>query len=127
VTNTERTSISVIDEYIRTCPESIRATLQLLKNIISQEAPGAIEKISYGMPTFYLKENLVHFAVAKRHIGFYPTPSGVTAFESELGAYKHSKGAIQFPLDKPLPEDLIRRIVGFRVREVVEKHLQGRE
>jgi len=127
VTNTERTSISVIDEYIRTCPESIRATLQLLKNIISQEAPGAIEKISYGMPTFYLKENLVHFAAAKRHIGFYPTPSGVTVFKSELGAYKHSKGAIQFPLDKPLPEDLIRRIVGFRVREVVEKHLQGRE
>lgn len=125
--DTEKTSTSVIDKYIRACPESVRATLQLLKNMISREAPGAIEKISYGMPTFHLQENLVHFAAAKRHIGFYPTPSGITAFESELGAYKHSKGAIQFPLDKPLPEDLIRRIVRFRVREVVEKHLQVRE
>jgi len=88
--DTEKPSTTVIDKYIRACPESVRARLQLLRNIISQEAPGAVEKISYGMPTFYLKENLVHFAAAKRHIGFYPTPSGVTTFESELGAYKHS-------------------------------------
>ena len=93
--------------------------LERLRTIIAQEAPEAIEKISYGMPTFYLHGNLVHFAAAKHHIGFYPTPSGVEAFKSELEGLKWSKGAIQFPYDAPLPEALIRKIVRFRVFEVL--------
>lgn len=84
-------------------------------------APEAEEKISYQMPTFALYGNLVHFAAHKNHIGFYPTPSGIEAFKEELSAYKGAKGSVQFPLDQPMPYDLISKIVKFRVKENVEK------
>lgn len=110
-----------VDEYINKVDPDIRPRLEQIRTIIAQEAPEAIEKISYGMPTFYLQGNLVHFAAAKHHIGFYPTPSGVEAFKSELSGFSWSKGSIRFSYDRPLPEDLIRRIVRFRVHEVLGK------
>ena len=88
-----------------------------MRRTIREAAPDAVEAISYQMPTFKLNGNLVHFAAYKNHIGFYPTPSGVEAFREELSAYKVSKGAIQFPIDQPMPLDLVRRIVQFRVAQ----------
>ena len=107
-----------VDAYIAQFPENVQKVLQELRSVIKAAAPDATEKISYQMPTFFLKGNLVHFAVQKNHIGFYPTPSGVEAFKEEITPNKSSKGAIQVPLDQPLPFDLIRRIVEFRVAEV---------
>lgn len=109
--------LSPIDAYISTFPANIQDLLNQMRQTIAQAAPQAVEKMSYGMPTFFLRKNLVHFAAAKNHIGFYPAPSGVLAFKDELAQYKTSKGAIQFPLDKPLPKELIARIVAFRVKE----------
>jgi uncharacterized protein YdhG (YjbR/CyaY superfamily) len=108
---------SPIDAYISTFPANVQNLLNQMRQVIAETAPQAVEKISYGMPTFFLRKNLVHFAAAKHHIGFYPSPSGVQAYKDELAQYKTSKGAIQFPLDKPLPKDLIARIVAFRVKE----------
>jgi len=108
-----------IEEYIQSFPENVRIKLTELRELIRQIAPEATEKISYRIPTFYLKENLVHFAAYAKHIGFYPTSTGVTKFEAELARYKTTRGAIQFPIDEPLPVELIRRIVEFRVREVL--------
>jgi uncharacterized protein YdhG (YjbR/CyaY superfamily) len=106
-----------IEEYIATLPQEIQMRLEELRATIKAAAPEAQEKISYQMPTFYLHGNLVHFAAYKNHIGFYPTPSGVQAFKQELLPYETSKGSIQFPLDKPIPLDLITKIVLFRVSE----------
>ena len=89
--------------------------------MIHQAAPEATEKISYQMPTFYLRGNLVHFAAFKHHIGFYPVPSGIAAFEEELAPYKRSKGAVQFPLDQAMPHELISKIVKFRAAENLKK------
>jgi uncharacterized protein YdhG (YjbR/CyaY superfamily) len=113
----DQAGFSSIDEYIAAFPEEIRPLLEELRATIKAAAPDAVEKISYQMPTFYLKGNLVHFAAHKKHIGFYPTPSGIQAFKSELSIYEGAKGSVQFPIDKPLPLDLIRRIVEFRVAE----------
>lgn len=109
--------MTVIETYISECPPERQEKLQQLYKQIKELVPQATEKIAYGMPTFYLDGNLVHFANAKNHIGFYPTPSAITAFKEELSAYKTSKGAIQFPLNSPLPMDLIKKIVLFRVGE----------
>lgn len=106
-----------IEKYILQYPEELQKKLKELREIIKSAAPMASEKISWGMPTFYLKGNLVHFAMNKAHIGFYPGASGVSNFESELSKYKHSKGAIQFPHSEPLPRELITKIVEFRVKE----------
>lgn len=106
-----------IEKYILQYPEEHQKKLKEIREIIRAAAPMASEKISWGMPTFYLKGNLVHFAMNKAHIGFYPGASGIENFESELGGYKHSKGAVQFPHNKPLPRELITRIVEFRVKE----------
>lgn len=108
-----------IDEYIESCETHVQPVLQELRNHIKSYAPHAIEKISWAMPTFFLKGNLVHFAAHKSHIGFYPGASGIEAFVSDFKrlGYKYSKGAVQFPFDKPLPWDLIQRIVEFRVNE----------
>jgi uncharacterized protein YdhG (YjbR/CyaY superfamily) len=106
-----------IDEYIATFPEDIQKILEALRATIKTAAPEATEKISYQMPTFYLKGNLVHFAAYKHHIGFYPAPRGIEAFKDELARYESSKGAIRFPIGEPLPLDLISRIVKFRVAE----------
>ena len=113
----EKNEISGIDAYIDTYPEQVAVLLRTLRETIKRAAPDASETISYQMPTFKLKRNLVHFAAYKNHIGFYPTPSAIEAFKDELAAYETSKGTIKFPLDEPLPLDLIRRIVAFRVNE----------
>jgi uncharacterized protein YdhG (YjbR/CyaY superfamily) len=89
--------------------------------VIRESAPEALERISYQMPGYYLNGNLVWFGVHKHHIGFYPTPSGIDAFKGELSAYKCAKGSVQFPLDEPMPYDLISRIVKFRVAENLRK------
>ncbi|TFE19882.1 iron chaperone [Cohnella luojiensis] len=107
--------------HISTCRPEIQETLRTLRKVIKESAPDAKETMSYKMPTFALHGNLVHFAAYKNHIGFYPAPSGIIAFKQELSAYKGSKGAIQFPIDKPLPYGLISRIVAFRVAENIEK------
>ena len=106
-----------IDAYIAVFPEDVQAILQQVRRTIHEAAPEATEAISYQMPTFKLHGNLVHFGAFKNHIGFYPVPSGMAAFEEELAAYKQGKGSVQFPLNKPMPLDLIRRIVEFRVQE----------
>jgi len=110
-------TFNTIDEYISQFPEDIQVILQKIRSIIKEAAPEASEKISYQMPTFYLHGNLVHFAAFKSHIGFYPVPSGIEKFKEELSQYKGAKGSVQFPLNKPIPYDLIRRITLFRVEE----------
>jgi uncharacterized protein YdhG (YjbR/CyaY superfamily) len=110
-----------IDEYIANCPKDIQKKLKDMRATIKAAAPQAIEKISYLMPTFYLEGNLVHFAALKNHIGFYPTPSGVDAFTKETKKYASTKGAIQFPLDEPLPLKLVSKIVKFRVKENLQR------
>lgn len=109
--------MNLIDEYIKKFPEDIQEKLEKLRQVIGESAPDAVEKISYGMPTFYLNGNLVHFAAYSGHIGFYPAPSGIEAFKDELSLYKTSKGAIQFPINEELPLELIKKIVQFRVGE----------
>lgn len=106
-----------INEYIATFPPDVQKILNMLRDTIQKAAPDATEKISYAMPTFYLNGNLVHFAAYKNHIGFYPAPSGIEAFEKELSVFKTSKGAVQFPINKPLPLTLITKIVKYRVKE----------
>ena len=108
-----------IDEYISQYPVEIREILEQVRTAIKEAAPMATETISYRMPTFKLKGNLVHFAAHQKHIGFYPTPSAINEFSEDLKPYKTSKGAIQFPLDESMPFDLIRRMVEFRVKEVL--------
>lgn len=106
-----------VDEYIFGFSEDRQKRLQEIRKIIMKYAGEATEKISWGMPTFYLHGNLVHFAMNKNHIGFYPGASGVENFLDRLGDFKHSKGAIQFPLSEEFPKELIRDIVQFRVKE----------
>ena len=108
---------ATIDAYIARFPPATRELLQAMRAIIRSAAPDATETISYAIPTFDLDGHLVHFAGYARHVGFYPGASGIEAFKAELGRYKSAKGSVQFPLDEPLPEDLIRRIVEFRVAE----------
>ena len=114
---------SAIDQFIHAYPAEVQARLQTIRQIVQKAAPGAVEALSYGVPTFKLHgKNLVSFGASKGHIGFYPTPSGVAAVQDELAGYKLAKGSIQFPLDQPLPTALIRKIVKFRVQEENKKH-----
>jgi uncharacterized protein YdhG (YjbR/CyaY superfamily) len=106
-----------IDEYIAGFPPDIQEILEKIRATVQKAAPDAEEKISYQMPTFTLKGNLVHFAAFKKHIGFYPTPTGTEKFQKELSTYKGAKGSVRFPLDKPIPFALISKIVKFRVKE----------
>lgn len=110
-----------IDEYIAGFPKEIQEILQKIRMTIREAAPDAEEAIKYQIPTFTLKSNLVHFAAFKNHIGFYPTPQGIEEFADELAPYASGKGSAQFPLDKPMPFDLIRRIVMFRVEKNLAK------
>lgn len=111
----DRPRANTIDEYIATFPADVQVRLQRVRSLVHEVAPDAAETISYGIPTFDLGgKHLVHFAGFARHIGLYPTPSGMEQFDSELQGFKRGKGSVQFPLDQPLPEDLIRRIVAFR-------------
>lgn len=112
---------TTIDAYIAGFPEDVQEILQKIRCIISEAAPGAEEAIKYQIPTFVLGGNLVHFAAFAKHIGFYPTPSGIEQFKDALSAYNSAKGSVQFPLDSPIPYKLIKRIVQFRVKESLDK------
>jgi len=113
----QKLDYSTIDEYIRTFPKAVQATLEKLRRTIKKAAPGAEEAIRYGIPTFRLNGNLVHFAAFKSHFGFFPGATGVEVFKKELSPYETSKGTVRFPSDKPLPLSLITRIVKYRVKE----------
>jgi len=116
---TNRSTAGSIDEYIAGFPPETQKILDEFRALVHEVAPGATETISYAIPTFDLNgRHLVHFAAFKNHIGFYPVPGGYEeAFGQELSAYKRGKGSVQFPLSQPMPWDLIRRIVEFRVGE----------
>jgi uncharacterized protein YdhG (YjbR/CyaY superfamily) len=115
-----RSTASTIDEYIAGFPAGTQRVLEELRALVRSAAPEATETISYAIPTFDLDgRHLVHFAGYARHVGLYPTPSGIAAFRDELAPYTGSKGSVRFLLDRPLPADLVRRIVEFRVQEVV--------
>lgn len=116
-----KTNYQSIDEYIGTFPEDAQQVLEDIRKVIREAAPEAKEVISYQMPTFRQNGILVHFAAHKHHIGLYPTPSAIKAFENELSEYESSKGSVKFPLDQPRPLDLIKRMVRFRVQENLEK------
>ncbi len=116
-----KTTYESIDDYISKFPTEVQEILMTLRKVIKKSAPDAKEKISYQMPTFALHGNLVHFAAFKNHIGFYPAPSGIEAFKEELSVYKGAKGSVQFPINKPLPYELISKIVKFRVAENIQK------
>jgi uncharacterized protein YdhG (YjbR/CyaY superfamily) len=111
------TAIKTIDAYIATFPAPVQMKLKKLRRTIRDLAPKATEAMKYGMPTFVLGKNLVHFAAYKNHIGFYPTPSAIVAFKKQLATFVTSKGAIQFPVDEPIPLSLVEKIVRFRVKE----------
>jgi uncharacterized protein YdhG (YjbR/CyaY superfamily) len=119
----KKTTPTTIDEYISHYPEDVQQILVKIRSLIKESAPGAVEKISYQMPGFYLNGNLIWFAAHKQHIGIYPTPSGTEAFNEELTPYKAGKGSVQFSLSEPIPYELISRIVQFRVAE----NLKGKE
>jgi uncharacterized protein YdhG (YjbR/CyaY superfamily) len=119
---TSKAQPKTIDEYMAVYPEAVRARLGEMRRIIRESAPRAEEAISYGIPTFKLNGNLVHFAAFKNQIGFYPTPSAIKAFRKELSPYKQAKGSVQFPLDEPLPLGLVKKIVVYRVKENLKKN-----
>lgn len=121
--NIKKTLPKNIDDYIEGFPEEIQSKLQQVRTTIKETAPDAKETIGYGIPTFKLNGNLVHFAAFKNHIGFYPTPTGIEEFEKELSVYKQGKGSVQFPLDKPMPLGLISKIVKYRVKRNYESAL----
>ena len=116
-----------IDEYIAGFPQGVQEALQKIRGIVTKAAPDAEEAIKYQMPTFVLQGNLVHFAAFQKHIGFYPTPSAIAAFKSDLAGYAWAKGSVQFPLNRSIPYPLIKQMVEFRVRETREKLARKKE
>jgi len=119
---TYKKEFQTIDEYIKTLPKDVQSVLEKTRQTIRKAAPGAVETISYQIPTFKLNDkNLVHFAAFKNHIGFYPTPSGIEAFKKELSQYKVAKGSVQFLLNRPIPYDLLEKIVIFRSKEILKR------
>lgn len=112
---------NTIDEYISDFPIEVQEILEKVRATIQKAAPDATEAIKYAIPTFVLNGNLVHFAAFKNHIGFYPAPVGIEEFEKELSIYKKGKGSVQFPLDEPIPYDLISKITRFRTKQNSEK------
>ena len=110
-----------VDAYVAAFPRNVQAILRKVRQTIRTAAPEAQEKMGYGIPTFVLEGNLVHFAAFKSHLGFYPGPSGIERFAKELAKYEGAKGSVRFPLDRPIPHRLIARIVKFRVRENLAK------
>ena len=115
------TPLTPITDYILQFPPEVQEKLNQMRDAILEILPDATEKIAYGIPTFFLKGNVVHFAGYKHHIGFYPGADGIEAFAAELGAYKLSKGTVQFPLDQPLPLELVRRITTYRKEQNLAK------
>lgn len=123
-----KTASKTIDEHIANFPRDVQEILEKVRATIRKAAPDAEETINYGIPTFTLEGNLVHFAGFKNHIGFYPTPSGIEKFKKELSVYKGAKGSVKFPLDEPIPYALIGKIVKFRVKENLAKaEVKGKE
>jgi uncharacterized protein YdhG (YjbR/CyaY superfamily) len=118
---THQTAPKNIDEYIAGSPQDVQAILEKIRTTIRKAALGAEETISYQIPTFTLKGNLVHFAAFKKHIGFYPTSTGIEKFKKELSVYEGGKGSVKFPLDKAIPFALIGKIVKFRVEENLKR------
>ena len=114
-------AFSTVDEYIDMFSPHVQELLETMRSYVKEAAPGAEEVISYGMPAIKQHGVLVYYAGYKGHIGFYPTGAGIKAFENELTAYKTSKGAIQFPIDKPIPKSLVKKIVKYRVKEDAER------
>lgn len=113
---------TTLQGYIDSFPQEVRAILEEVRHTIKQAAPEAEEAISYAIPTFKLNgKNLIHFAAFKNHIGFYATPTGHKAFDKELSKYKQGKGSVQFPLNETMPLELIKKIVAFRVKEMISK------
>ena len=117
----QKKQAATIGEYIAQFPTEVQQILQQIRETIRREAPEAEEAMRYQIPTFRLNGNLVHFAAFKNHIGFYPAPSGIKQFQKELSGYETAKGTIQFPLDKPIPYDLIAKITAFRVEEQISQ------
>jgi len=113
--------MKTIDDYIETFEPKIKKTLIEIRNFIKGEVPEATEKISYGMPTFYLYGNLIHFAAFKDHYSIFPSPSGIDAFEEELAPYRSGKGTLSFPIGKPIPWDIIQRVLQFRFKENMDR------
>jgi uncharacterized protein YdhG (YjbR/CyaY superfamily) len=124
---TSRNQFKTIDEYIASFPENVQHTLREQRSAITEAAPNAEETISYGMPTYKLNGVLVYFAAHKNHIGFYPTSSGIRAFKEKLSMYKQSKGTVQFPIDGPIPFDIVKEMVRFRVKENLAKGAKKRK
>jgi uncharacterized protein YdhG (YjbR/CyaY superfamily) len=124
----KKVSFVSIDAYIASFPEETQKILEDIRTTIRAATPDAEETISYNMPTFTLNGHyLVYFAAFKKHIGFYPAPVGVAEFEADLAAYESGKGTVKFPLDQPMPFDLIRKIVQFRARENLEQAAKGKQ
>ena len=121
-----KTRPKTIDEYIQAAPKEAQRKLREMRACIRAAAPGAKEGLKWGMPAFSYRRILVTFAAFKNHIGFYPTPSAVTAFAKELSKFSTAKGSIQFPLERPLPLSLVRKITTFRVKESVEQDKKWR-
>lgn len=115
---TLKKQFKTIDEYIAIFPADVQDILEKLRSVIRESAPNAEETISYQIPTFKLKGNLVHFAAFKNHIGFYPTPSAIEAFRKELSPYEVAKGSVKFPINEPIPFGLVKKIVEYRVQEI---------
>lgn len=118
---TNPTGPQEVDAYVAHFPEDVQAMLTQVRATIREAAPEATEAMKYGLPTFVLHGNLVHFGAFQHHIGFYPAPSGLEEFKAELSTYPGSKGSVQFPFGQPIPFDLIRRIVLFRMQANLEK------
>lgn len=113
--------IKTIDQYLDAFPPEVKKVMEKIRQVIRQVAPDAIETIKYGIPTFVHNGNLVHFGGYKNHVGFYPAPSGIEAFKKQLVKYQSGKGTIRFPINKPVPFDLIKQIVKFRVKQNLAK------
>jgi uncharacterized protein YdhG (YjbR/CyaY superfamily) len=125
--NKNERTCDTVEQYITGFPPDVQEILQKIRTIIKEEAPSATERIAYGMPTYTMEKNLIHFAGYARHIGLYPTPTGIDAFRDELAAYKNAKGSVQFPLSEPIPYDLIRRIARYRVAEQASQNKPTRK
>lgn len=119
--DSKNTGSAMVDEYIAQFPQDVQEILRKIRAVVKEAAPGAEERIGYQMPGYYLNGGLVWFGAFKHHIGLYPTPSGITGFAEELSPYKVAKGSANFPLDKPIPYDLIAKIVKARVAENLAK------
>jgi uncharacterized protein YdhG (YjbR/CyaY superfamily) len=118
----KRVSARNVSEYIALCAPQVRARLEQIRETVRRAAPDALERISYGIPTFSQHGNLVHFAAYEHHVGFYPGASAIASFAKQLPTYATSKGTVQLPLDRPVPLELVAKIVRFRVAEDLERH-----